>query len=157
MVLKKARILIVDDDRTIAESLNILLQYEGYETDVAYTGTEAIEQSQKNFYNLAILDIRLPDIEGTDLLVLLRETSPKMMKIMLTGNPMFENAVKSLNNGADAYLVKPIDMPKLLETIKNKIEEQRAAETATEGNITAFLQTRKEKLLESVGLDGGSI
>jgi len=149
LALKKARILIVDDDKAITESLSMVLQSEGYETDVAYTGTEAVEKSQKNFYNLAILDIRLPDIEGTDLLVLLRETSPKMMKIMLTGNPMFENAVKSLNNGADAYLVKPFDMSKLLETIKNKIEEQKTAETATEDSITAFLQTRKEKLLES--------
>ena len=156
MVLKKARILVVDDDRTIAESLSIMLQYEGYETDVAYTGTEAIEKSRKNVYNLAILDIRLPDIEGTDLLVLLRETSPKMVKIMLTGNPMFENAVKSLNNGADAYLVKPVDIPELLETIKNKIEEQKTTETATEDSITAFLQTRKEKLLESARFNGAS-
>jgi DNA-binding response OmpR family regulator len=156
LVLKKARILVVDDDRTIAESLSIMLQYEGYETDVAYTGTEAIEKSRKNVYNLAILDIRLPDIEGTDLLVLLRETSPKMVKIMLTGNPMFENAVKSLNNGADAYLVKPVDIPELLETIKNKIEEQKTTETATEDSITAFLQTRKEKLLESARFNGAS-
>jgi DNA-binding response OmpR family regulator len=79
-----------------------------------------------------------------------------MVKIMLTGNPMFENAVKSLNNGADAYLVKPVDIPELLETIKNKIEEQKTAETATEDSITAFLQTRKEKLLESARFNGAS-
>ena len=150
MIPKKVCILIVDDDKAITESLSMVLQSEGYETDVAYTGKEAIEKSQRNLFNLAILDIRLPDIEGTSLLVQLRETSPKMMKIMLTGHPMFANAVKSLNFGADAYLVKPVDLPQLLETIKNKIEEQKAAETATEDSITAFLQTRKEKLLESM-------
>lgn len=144
---EKVRVLLVDDDKDITTSLSMLLELEGYEVDVAHTGKEAIEKSHENIYDLAILDIRLPDVEGTSLLTALRETSPKMAKIMLTGFPMLDNAVEALNRGADAYLIKPVDPEKLIETIKNKIEEKKKTEVATEDSITAFLKTRTEKLL----------
>ena len=108
---------------------------------------EAIEKSYENYYNLAILDIKLPDGEGTILLKALREISPNTMKIMLTGHPMLENSINSLNDGAVAYLIKPVDIEKLLETIKSKIEEQKAAETASEESIAVFLRGRTKKLL----------
>ena len=66
---------------------------------------------------------------------------------MLTGYPVLENAVNSLNDGAVAYLSKPVDVENLLQTIKDKIEDQKAAETATEENIAIFLQTKTKKLL----------
>ena len=143
----KVRILLVDDDKAITMSLSILLQSEGYQTDIAQTGKEAIKKSHTNIYDLAILDIKLPDMEGTSLLTALRETSPKTIKIMLTGYPMLDNAVTSLNQGADAFLIKPVDPEKLLETIKDKIEKQKTAKVATEDSIAAFLKTRTEKLL----------
>jgi DNA-binding NtrC family response regulator len=70
-----------------------------------------------------------------------------MIKIMLTGYPMLDNAVTSLNQGADAFLIKPVDPEKLLETIKEKIEEHKAAEATTEDSISEFLRTRAERLL----------
>jgi len=108
---------------------------------------EAKEKSNENDYDLAILDIKLPDGEGTSLLKALSNTSPKIMKIMLTGYPMLRNAVDSVNEGADAYLIKPVDVERLLETIKSKIEKQKAAETVTEDSISVFLQTRTKQLL----------
>jgi DNA-binding NtrC family response regulator len=144
---EKTRILIVDDDKGITGSLSMVLESEGYQTDVAHTIKEAMEKSYENDYNLAILDIRLPDGEGTSLLKALSKTSPKIMKIMLTGYPMLKNAVDSVNDGADAYLIKPVDVEKLLETIKTKIEKQKAAETVTEDSISVFLQTRTKQLL----------
>jgi two-component system alkaline phosphatase synthesis response regulator PhoP len=144
---ENVRILIVDDDESITSSLSMLLDANGYKTDVAHTGKEAIEKANKSIYNLVVLDIKLPDVEGTRLLTSLRETSPKMRKIMLTGFPQLGNAVDSLNYGADAYLTKPVDPAKLLETIKAKIEEQKAAEVATEENIAVFLKSKAEKLL----------
>ena len=143
----KVRILLVDDDKTITTSLSILLQSKGYMTDVAHTGKDAIEKSYENIYDLAILDIRLPDVEGTSLLTSLRETTPKTVKIMLTGYPMLYNAVTSLNQGADAFFMKPVDPEKLLETIKDKIEEQKASEVVTEAKIAVFLKSKTEKLL----------
>jgi DNA-binding NtrC family response regulator len=144
---EKLRILIVDDDKEITGSLSMLLESEGYRTDVAYTVKEAIEKSYENDYNLAILDINLPDGEGTSLLKALRTTSPKTMKIMFTGYPMLENAVNSLNDGAVAYLIKPVDLEKLLKVIKEKLEEQRVNENATEDSIAVFLHARIQKLL----------
>jgi DNA-binding NtrC family response regulator len=144
---EKSRILIVDDDKGITGSLSMLLESEGYRTDVAHTVKEAIDKSYHNDYNLAILDIKLPDGEGTSLLKMLRQTSPKTMKIMLTGYPILENAVNSLNDGADAYFIKPVDLDKLLGMIKEKIEAQKIAESATEESIINFLQTRTKKLL----------
>lgn len=147
MTQEKSRILIVDDDEGITGSLSIGLESEGYQTDVAHTVKEAIEKSYENYYNLAILDIKLPDGEGTSILKTLRGISPKTAKIMLTGYPILENAVNSLNDGAVAYLIKPVDVETLLKTIKEKLEEQKGAETVTEDNISIFLQTRTKKLL----------
>ena len=150
MAQEKLQLLIVDDDEGITGSLSILLESEGYQTDVAHTVKEAIEKSCENYYNLAIIDIKLPDGEGTSLLRALRETSPNIVKIMLTGYPTLGNSVNSLNDGADAYLIKPVDLETLLETIKRKIEEQKVAEVTTEESIAVFLQTRTKKLLTEI-------
>ena len=147
MTEEKLRILVVDDDKGVAQSLSMLLESEGYQTDVAHTVKDTIEKSYENYYNLAILDIKLPDGEGTSLLKALREISPNTVKIMLTGYPLLENAVNSLNDGAVAYLIKPVDLEKFLKIIKDKLEEQKIAETATEDSIAVFLQTRTKKLL----------
>ncbi|RJS78200.1 response regulator [Candidatus Bathyarchaeota archaeon] len=147
---EKVRILIVDDDQNIIEVLKLILEARGYEVDAASTGNEAIEKSKTNIYNLAILDIKLPDMEGTKLLKALRETSPEMVKIMLTGYPQLQNAIDSLNDGADAYFIKPADPAKLLKTIEEKLEEQREAEELTQEHIAAFLKTRTEKLLQEL-------
>ncbi|MEM2123564.1 MAG: response regulator, partial [Candidatus Bathyarchaeia archaeon] len=121
-------ILIVDDDKAILQSLEVILKMKGYEVETAETGREAIEKSRKKIYNLAILDIKLPDMEGTELLVKMHETMPRMMKIMLTGYPSLENAVKSLNLGADAFLMKPINPKELLKVVEEKLREQTEME-----------------------------
>jgi DNA-binding response OmpR family regulator len=144
---EKVRILVVDDDKNISSTLSLLLQSEGYHVDVAHTGKEGIDKSRENIYNLAILDIKLPDVEGTSLITSLRENTPETIKIMLTGYPMLDNAVTSLNKGADAFLIKPVDPEKLLETIKDKIEKQKDAQLVNEDSIAKFVKTRTEKLL----------
>jgi len=117
-MLKKKRILIVDDDKSLLESLTKILQVEGYDIDTAETGREAIEKSKTQFYNLALLDIKLPDIDGTELLKLINDHIPRTSKIIITGYPSTENAIKSLNLEADAYFTKPIDPEKLVETVR---------------------------------------
>jgi len=144
--LSKDRLLIVDDDETILRNLERILQMDGYETDTARTGLEAIEKSKTNFYNLVLLDIKLPDMEGTELLRKMHETFPKMIKIMVTGYPDLENAIKSLNLGADAYLVKPVSVQKLLEVVKEKLAEQKDLEKITEEKVKDWIKTRIRKL-----------
>lgn len=140
------RILIVDDDEAILESLKAILELKGYKVDVARTGQEAIEKSKSNVYNLALLDIKLPDMEGTDLLVKMHGSEPKMMKVMLTGFPSLENAVRALNLGADAYLMKPINPKELLKVIEEKLREQYEAETMSEEKVRDWIETRLRKL-----------
>jgi len=143
---KKASILIVEDDTNIRETLNTILQQKGYNTDTAKNGQEAIQKSKAKFFNLALLDIKLPDMEGTKLLTTMHGSLPKMMKIMITGYPSLENAMEALNQGADAYIIKPVKPEKLLELIEEKLEKQRKAEKMTEGKVTEWIKTRARKL-----------
>jgi len=144
--VEKKSILIVDDDKAILKSLKAILQLEGYSVDTAETGSEAIEKSKARFYNLALLDIKLPDMEGTELLTKMQRTIPRMMKIMVTGHANLENAVKALNLGADAYIVKPVNPQKLLKVVEEKLEEQEEAEKMTQEKVTEWIKTRVRKL-----------
>ncbi len=143
--VKKKRMLIVDDDENILKSLTAYLTKKGYVVDVAMTGKEAIDKLERCSFDLAILDIKLPDMEGTTLLTKMQATQPKMTKIMLTGHPAFENVADSLNEGADAYLVKPVDMEKLLTVIEEKLKDQEDAETMDEKKIVRFIKTRGQR------------
>lgn len=146
MVKDKPRILIVEDDANIREALSTILQQKGYNTDTAKDGREAIQKSKAKFFNLALLDIKLPDMEGTKLLTTLHENLPKMVKIMLTGYPSLENAVESLNHAADAYVIKPVNPEKLLALIEEKLEKQREAEEVTQEKVTEWIETRVRKI-----------
>ena len=143
---EKKSILIVEDDKAITKSLKEVLQLEGYSVDTAETGREAIEKSEAQFYNLALLDIKLPDMEGTKLLTTMHENTPKMVKIMITGYPSLENAVEALNHGADAYVVKPVKPEKLLALIEEKLEKQGQAEKMTEEKVVDWIKTRASKI-----------
>ena len=146
MIESKPRILIVEDDENIRETMQNILQQNGYETGTAKTGGEAEQKVKIRFYNLALLDIKLPDMDGTQLLAKLHENTPKMVKIMVTGYPSLENAMEALNQGADAYVTKPVKPAKLIALIKEKLEEQQQTEKMTEGKVTDWIKTRARKL-----------
>jgi len=141
-MVRSKSILIVDDDETILAVLKEILQLEGYVVDTAATGAEAIEKCQSSFYNLSLLDIKLPDMEGTELITKLNETNPDMIKIVITGFPSFENAVRSLNLGADAYIMKPVNSRKLLELVSDKMKEQEEASKLTEDKVSDWVKKR---------------
>lgn len=143
---KKKSILVVDDDETVLKSLKDILQSNGYRVDTAKTGKEAIEKSERRFYNLALLDIVLPNMQGTKLLTKMHRTTPKMMKIMVTGYPSLQNAVESLNLGADAYVVKPVSPEELLRVVEDKLKEQEEAEKMSEEKVAEWIKTRIRKL-----------
>ena len=146
MTENKPSILIVEDDANIRETLSIILQQKGYKTDAAKDGQEAIQKSKAKFFNMVLLDIKLPDMEGTKLLKTMHKDQPKMMKIMITGYPSLENAVEALNLGADAYIIKPVKPEKLLALIKEKLDEQSQAEKMTEEKVAEWVKARVRKL-----------
>jgi len=145
-MVKGKRILLIDDDENITETLILALETEGFIVDSAKTGKEAISKSHENFYNLAVVDWRLPDIDGTKLLGELKQTTPKMPKIMLTGFPSMDNAIDAVNNRADAFLVKPVLFEKLLETINDFLDQQENDTSYNEEKMTDFIETRVKML-----------
>ena len=116
----KKKILVIDDDKSILRTFTRILQKKGYEIDVAETGKEGLEKSKKTAYDLALIDIRLPDMDGTDLLVKMKPNMKTAVKIMITGFPSLETGVKALDEGADAYLVKPVKPEELIALIEEK-------------------------------------
>jgi DNA-binding response OmpR family regulator len=118
-------ILVVDDDKSILRTFTRILQKNGYKIDVAETGKEAIEKADVQYYDLALLDIRLPDMDGTDLLAKIKKQLQNTIKIMVTGFPSIESGVKALDEGADAYLVKPVKPEELLMLIEEKLKNKK--------------------------------
>lgn len=142
----KAKILVVDDDVDILQSLKEILETKGYEVEVAESAQKGLEWARKKFFNLAIIDIKLPDMEGTELLAKIHKEKPQMMKVMLTGYPSLDNAVQALNLGADAYLMKPVNPEELLRVVEEKLKEQTEAESMTEERVAEWIERRIQKL-----------
>jgi DNA-binding NtrC family response regulator len=141
-----ARILIVDDDENIRKVLVAILEDEGYDIDSAGTAKEGIEKTRKKFYNVALIDIRLPDIEGIELLTRIKDTTPKMRKIIITGYPTLQNAVDAVNRGADAYILKPFEVEKVLQTIKEQLRKQQDEKQYSQDRVADFIETRVKEL-----------
>lgn len=140
------RILIVDDDENIRKTMQTILEDEGYVVDLATTGNEAIELTQEETYNIALLDIRLPDIEGVELLKLIKDNIPKTRKIMVTGYPSMQNAIAALNKNADAYLTKPVGVEKLLSIVKEQLQLQKEEKKFNEQKVVEFIERRAREI-----------
>jgi len=143
---ERARILVVDDDESIRKILSTILEDEGYVVETAENGREAIDKSNMKVYNLALIDVRLPDIEGVTLLAKFKETVPRMRKIIITGFPSIQNAIEAVNNKADGYMLKPFEIGKILETIKEQLEKQREEKEYNQNRVTEFIETRVREL-----------
>jgi DNA-binding NtrC family response regulator len=141
-----ARILVVDDDENIRKVLIAILEDEGYTVESVGTAKKAIEVTKRKLYNVALIDIRLPDMEGTELLLHMRETVPRMRKIIITGYPTLQNAIDAVNRKADAYIMKPFDVDKVLETIKDQLEKQKQERAYSQEKVAEFIETRVREL-----------
>ena len=141
-----AKILIVDDDENIRKVLVAILEDKGYGTEAVGTAREAIKKSDKKFYNLALIDIRLPDMEGIDLLRKIKDTTPRMRKIIITGYPTLQNAMDAVNRGADAYVTKPFDVERVLSTISEQLKKQEQEKKYSQDKVAEFIETRVREL-----------
>jgi two-component system OmpR family response regulator len=124
------------------------LEENGYIVDTAETGRDAIEKSNKNFYNAAFIDIRLPDMDGTELLTAMKETTPKMRKIIITGYPALQNAIDAVNKNADAYVLKPPKMREVLIMLKEHLQKQKEEKKHSEEKVADFIQKRAKQIGE---------
>jgi two-component system, NtrC family, nitrogen regulation response regulator NtrX len=118
----KHRILLIDDDKNFTETFSIILEDEGYTTDVAGSSEEALAKLEDEFYALIIIDIGLPGMDGLELITKINKTDPDMRKIILTGSPSMDHVKTALKRGAHDYLTKPVQLAELKETIKTQLE-----------------------------------
>jgi DNA-binding NtrC family response regulator len=141
-----ARIIVIDDDESIRKTLSTILEDEGYSVDTAESGKEALLKTNADFYNLALIDVRLLDMEGTELLTRIKDTVPRMRKIIITGYPTVHNAIEAVNRNADAYLVKPFDVSKALFVIREQLKKQEAEKQFSQDRVTEFIETQVRQL-----------
>ena len=144
--MEGARILVVDDEEGVRKSLKTVLEDKGCLVDTAKNGQEAIAKSKTQFYNLALIDIRLPDMDGVKLLTSMKDTTPKMVKVIITGYPSLENAIEAVNKGADGYIVKPFTMEQLLDTVKEYLRKQRESKKYSEEKVKEYIESRAKEL-----------
>jgi len=143
---ENARIIIIDDDESIRQVLKTILEEEGYTVDTADTGKEAVLKTNEKAYNLALIDMRLPDIEGIDLILKIKDTTPRMRKIIVTGYPTIQNAMEAVNRQADAFILKPFDVERVLQTIREQLMKQDEEKQFSQEKVTAFIETRAKEL-----------
>ncbi len=143
---ERARILVIDDDESVRTVLATVLEESGYTVETAASGKEGIEKTNTGFFNLALIDMRLPDMEGTQVLARVKDMTPKMRKIIITGYPSVQNAVEALNKGAHAYIMKPFDMEKVLKTIEEQLKTQKEEKKFSQEKVTEFIKTRVKEL-----------
>src|SRR5499433_1630952 len=142
------KILVVDDERSMRELLELVLKREGYSVHTAENGTRALDQIRQNLYDLIISDVKMPDINGLDLLMRVRETSPDTMVIMITAFATIETARRAFKLGAEDIVVKDsgFDVEELKVTIKKALEKKHLRQE----NVLLKRELRQRNSLDNI-------
>ena len=112
------RILVVEDEKRLAQNLQELLRREGYTVDVCYDGVSGLDNALSDIYDLMLLDVMLPGMDGFAVLEQLRSAGKHLPVLMLTARGELSDRVRGLDQGADYYLTKPFQMPELLACVR---------------------------------------
>lgn len=119
------KILIVEDDPGECRSLELVLKVHGYRVTTATTGSEGIKKAHQEFYHFALVDKKLPDLTGTEVLKAIKKTSPQTEVALITGYASVESAIEAIDADAVAYLEKPLNLDRVLSTIAQALQRQR--------------------------------
>ena len=129
-----AKILVIDDERAIRNTLKEILEMESHEVETAENGRIALDKAKQQQFDLIFSDIKMPEIDGMELLTALREAEIDCPVVMISGHGTIETAVECIKKGAFDFIIKPIDLNRLLITTKNALEKktlQRSAKVLT--------------------------
>ncbi len=150
---KKEKILIVDDDRRLSEILANVLDYEGYDCDTSNDGEETISKFKKKTFDLVLLDLKLPDMSGMDILSKIKKLKPSVQIVMISGQGSIQTAVEATKKGAYDFLEKPLDTERVLVTIKNALEKgrlEREKALLLESEKRRYAMVGKSKAMEEI-------
>jgi len=120
-----SRILVVDDERSMRDFLSIMLSREGHDVATAQNGAEALQAVQSEIFDLLITDVKMPGVDGMDVLKTTRETSPDTVVVMITAFATAETAVEAMKLGAADYIIKPFKVDELKLIVNNSLEKRR--------------------------------
>ena len=120
--VRNMKILVVDDERAIRNSLKEILGDEGYDVDIAEDGATAVGMAEKERYDVIFCDIKMPNMEGTEVLEKLRADGVDAAIVMISGHGDIDTAVECIKKGAFDFIQKPLDLNRILITIKNATE-----------------------------------
>jgi CheY-like chemotaxis protein len=118
-----ARVLVVDDQPIVAESCTRILRRQGFGVDTASSAREGLALTQEGNFDAVLLDLRMPDLNGLEILRQVKQTTPEAKIIIITGYPSVDSAVEALKLGASDYLVKPFTPLELSETVRRVLQE----------------------------------
>src|SRR5580698_8297127 len=138
-------VLIADDEKSIRKTLREILEYEGYKVEEAEDGARAFEMLKDGGYDCALVDIKMPKMDGMDVLEKLRDTDAETPIIMISGHGTVENAVEAVKKGAYDFISKPPDLNRLLITIRNAMDKTTLVAE------TKVLKRKFSKVEEMVG------
>jgi len=117
-----AKILVIDDERSIRNTLKDILEFEKHQVSLAENGKEGLETAQSTVFDLIFSDIKMPEMDGIEMLVQLKESGIEAPVVMISGHGNIETAVECIKKGAFDFITKPIDLNRLLITVRNALE-----------------------------------
>lgn len=142
-----AKILVIDDERAIRNSLKEILEYEKHEVTEAADGMEGLKAVDKEKFDIILCDIKMPKMDGIEVLEKLQEKQPDVPVIIISGHGNIENAVEAIKKGAFDYISKPLDLNRMLITLRNALDRS-----------TLITETRalKKKIYRTTAIIGNS-
>jgi len=122
-----SKILVIDDERSIRNALLEILEYEKFEVELAENGPEGLEKFSADNFDIVLCDIKMPEMDGIEVLEKLHETGKDVQVIMISGHGNVENAVEAIKKGAYDFIEKPLDLNRLLITVRNALDKTSLA------------------------------
>ncbi len=148
MSIESTKILVVDDEKGMCESLRTLLTNAGYDVTTADQGEEALNKIQDGRFDLVLTDIRMPRVDGLDILKAVRNKDEEGLVILMTGYASLESAVRAISQGAYDYLMKPLEFSDLKLTIRRALDKRKADREKNE--LLAELKRKNQELKKRV-------
>ncbi|MDO9124618.1 MAG: response regulator, partial [Deltaproteobacteria bacterium] len=139
----RPHVLLMEDEMNVAKGLEMVMREEGYEVDLVDTGQGALDKFRASEFDLLVADLRLPDMDGMDVVQHVREKRPRTNVVIITGYPSVSSAVQAVRMGVSDYLRKPFTEDEFKTAVKSALKEKEK-----ESMEELIVETQKERLIQ---------